>query len=253
MKSLLPLSRIAGLVSAYTLHAAVVEIEPSRDAHLNGSFPDRNYGAADSFIVGGLVTGSPNRAILAFDISAHVPAGAIINSVTLQLTDLSRSAGSESDFGLHRQMTLWTEGTGLGLGPASPGEVTWNSRAQGVEAWSVGGGLSGTDFAATASGTLNTGDGSLIFNSTASLVADVQAWLNSPAQNFGWMLLSSGETISRTARRIASREHSSAPLLTIEYTAVPEPAEVTAIMATVLVSGWSVRRVFSRRTRTSQA
>jgi hypothetical protein len=237
------------LLAALPATAVVVQITPAADAHLNAAFPDRNFGAETSFIVGGLVTGSANRALLFFDIAASVPADATINSVTLELTNVSRAPGPASDFELHRQLKSWTEGAGAGIQPAADGEVTWDSRAHNVELWDAPGGLAGTDFAAAISGDLNTGGDTLVFSSTSGLVADVQAWLDAPAGNFGWMLLSDDETSARTARRIASRESADAPLLTIDYTPVPEPAALTAATAAAAL-GFGLAR---RRGRCRQA
>jgi hypothetical protein len=38
------------------------------------------------------------------------------------------------------------------------------------------------------------------------MAADVQAWLATPGQNFGWLLLGN-ETVEGTAKSFASREH----------------------------------------------
>jgi hypothetical protein len=50
------------------------------------------------------------------------------------------------------------------------------------------------------------------------LVEDLQNWLNNPAANFGWMLISDSEGVEFTARRFASREDSvNSPILTVQY------------------------------------
>src|SRR5207244_2214967 len=54
--------------------------------------------------------------------------------------------------------------------------------------------------------------------------ADVQAWLDSPQANFGWMLKSEAEEVRFSARQFASREYSNpaaAPQLAIDYTPPP--------------------------------
>jgi hypothetical protein len=51
------------------------------------------------------------------------------------------------------------------------------------------------------------------------LVADVQAWLDNPTGNFGWLLKADEATLA-TARRYDSRENSEPtfrPALTVEY------------------------------------
>jgi spore coat protein A len=55
------------------------------------------------------------------------------------------------------------------------------------------------------------------------MVTDVQSWLNTPANNFGWLVLGD-ESASTTAKRFETRESSSPPLLTIQYTPlIPTP------------------------------
>ena len=52
------------------------------------------------------------------------------------------------------------------------------------------------------------------------MVADVQAWLDDPLTDFGW-LLRGNEGASQTARRFDSRQNSveaNRPVLTIVYT-----------------------------------
>src|SRR5207244_575593 len=61
-------------------------------------------------------------------------------------------------------------------------------------------------------------------------VNDIQTWLDNPASNFGWILISRSEEVSQTARRFGSREDiANAPQLTIEFTtsSVNTPPKVT--------------------------
>ena len=55
------------------------------------------------------------------------------------------------------------------------------------------------------------------------MVADVQAWLDNPASNFGWLMLGD-ETAIATAKRFDTRESASPPMLTIEFTPAPRVA-----------------------------
>lgn len=69
------------------------------------------------------------------------------------------------------------------------------------------------------------------------MIADVQAWLDNPAANFGW-LLRGNESAASTAKRFATREElepTFRPLLHVEY--VPEPATVMLALAAVAVLG----------------
>jgi len=53
-------------------------------------------------------------------------------------------------------------------------------------------------------------------------VADVQSWVDNPASNFGWMLMSESEDVPGTARRFGSRETSPVPTLVVTF-APPTP------------------------------
>jgi hypothetical protein len=55
------------------------------------------------------------------------------------------------------------------------------------------------------------------------MVVDVQSWLDNPAYNFGWLVLGDESTIA-TSKRFDTRESTSPPVLTIEYT---PPTEIT--------------------------
>ncbi len=50
------------------------------------------------------------------------------------------------------------------------------------------------------------------------MVSDVQSWLDNPAGNFGWLVLGD-ESASPTSKRFDTRESTTPPVLTIEYTA----------------------------------
>jgi len=71
------------------------------------------------------------------------------------------------------------------------------------------------------------------------MVSDVQGWLNSPANNFGWLLRSESELTSTTIRRFGSRNDTqNSPILTIQYTVVPEPGAASLIGLGVVLIGW---------------
>ncbi len=64
------------------------------------------------------------RALLAFDISANVPAGSTIDSATLTLTLNNVGPGVNNNMPLYRLTENWGEGTSNGSGggaPATPG------------------------------------------------------------------------------------------------------------------------------------
>jgi hypothetical protein len=96
--------------------------------------------------------------------------------------------------------------------------------------------MPGVDFvvAPSSSSYVSTLGDPIEFGSSAELVADVQSWVNNPAQNFGWMLSSQQEDLAKTARSFASRESGFGPVLLIEFIPVPEPG-VWALGAAALL------------------
>ena len=78
----------------------------------------------------------------------------------------------------------------------------------------------GGDFSGTASASAAVaGVGVYSWGSTAGTVADLQDWLDTPGNNFGWLMLGD-ESTTKTAKRFNSREHAtlcSRPVLTVEF------------------------------------
>jgi hypothetical protein len=210
-------------------HAATATLPAAADNTMFEDNPSYSGGASPFLYVGSIASGSPRRALLRFDLSG-IPAGSTVTAVTVSVT-VTKAArrAAENDLGrLHRLTAAWGEGASSGIGGsgdlATPQDATWRHRFFGnpsagvarVEWRSPGG-----DFAATPSAERNLGlGGTYVFNSTPRLVADVQAWVNNPAGNHGWMLAGS-EGTDYTARQLTSREGgtgASRPTLTVEYT-----------------------------------
>ena len=197
---------------------AVVILTPDADTGLRQGSPDNNSGISSDYIVGALAVGEVHRALLRFDLKS-IPTNAVIQQVQLTITDVSRQgAQALATFELHRVLRPWNEGTNFGYG-AAEGEVSWNSARHGQEPWELSGASGPTDARPEVSGSTGSGGQNLSFSSTTGLVADVQHWLVSPSLNYGWRLSNDRESTPRSARRLASREHSSSPpKLMIQYT-----------------------------------
>lgn len=213
--------------------AATIRLQPVADTTLIETAPDNNMGGTE-FVNAGTAgaNGARNRALYKFDLSA-IPAGSKIQSAAVTL-EVSREPGmgaESSSFALHRLLRSWGEGDkdsvesgtfGLGLS-ATEGEATWNSPfALTTNAWTFPG--ASNDFSTVvSSSTIVLGIGDFpLFNSTPEMVADVQTWLNDPAQNFGWLLKSEAESTPHTARGFGSREFAgidtnSPPYLEVEF------------------------------------
>ena len=161
------------------------------------------------------------RAVLRFDVAATIPAGATIVSARLTLEAMQSNYFGTLDVTGHRVLASWGEGSsfasagGGGGGPSTTGDATWIHRFYPSTFWTSPGG----DFA-PASFVIATPPFGLVSSpSGPATVADVQFWLDNPAQDFGWLLQSNEALLSPTARRFASREATigQKPSLTVSY------------------------------------
>ena len=243
----------------------VVELEPVADTTLIETAPNNNLGAAWFFNAGSATTGTRNHGLLRFDFTGIIPAGAVIESaqLTLSVTRQPAAGGQDSTFGLYRVLRPWGEGDkthqGTPEAPISPGlgtpagvnDATWNDRfALSGQPWTAPGAAPNEDYTSLASsvqfiqGIL---ESPYVFSSTPELVNDVQSWLDQPAANFGWMLISDAESegIPSTARSFGARENADPalrPHLMVTYTPVPEPGTAALWSVGVLGAVWLSRR-----------
>lgn len=237
---------------AASARADTVSLSPSADTALLEYFPENNFGGQIYFNSGTTQNGPRNRGLLRFDIASLIPVGSIINGVSLTMEVVGQPVDGDapSTFELHRMLRDWGEGTGSGnpptLGrPAEPGEANWTHRFAGSDqTWAAPGGLPGVDFADFGSGdtyVYGTSQSPYIWEGYEEMTGDVQGWLNNPAENYGWMLISRTEGEIFGARRFASREDSfRAPLLVIDFTPVPEPG--TAVLGGMALLWMIIRR-----------
>ncbi|MBY0312253.1 MAG: DNRLRE domain-containing protein [Phycisphaerales bacterium] len=188
-------------------------------------------GVGAHFFAGDTVRGlGARRGLIRFDIASAVPSGATITQAVLRL-NCSRNNSTVDVVTLHRVLSSWGEGisdagTPGGAGaPAEIGDATWLHRSYPTVLW----GTIGGDFDPAVSASASLADGlaavgPVVWASTPTSVANVQSWLDSPALNFGWLLL--GSNISgATAHRFDTRENPTPtvrPALTITYT-LPAP------------------------------
>lgn len=215
------------LITGATSHGAITVLNVSSDTFITERSPNNNAGGHSHVSSGTTGLGQDTRALLEFDLTS-ISVGSTINSVTLQLgVDRTPAVGSvNSNFSLHRALTNWTEGTGIGNhgSAATSGVTTWNNAMHSTVAWAGDGGQSGVDFVpAFSASTAITGLGSYSWTG-GGLVVDVQTMVNTPSSNFGWFLISDQEGTNRTARAFGSREGGNGATLTIDYTLVPEPS-----------------------------
>ena len=186
---------------------------------------------AGSYIFAGKTGSLGNRrALIHFDLSI-IPVGATITSATLTITiDKIANGGTNKPLAIHKINKDWGEGrsdagSGEGKGaPAQTNDATWINNFYPTSSW----GASGGDFDAAPSASTTVGDPQEISISgkageNPTLMANVQSWINTPSNNFGW-LLRGDESGGASALRILSRENgitSSRPTLSVTYSVLP--------------------------------
>jgi FlgD Ig-like domain len=222
--SLITISLLCSLPSLAAADAVV--IAPLKDTTVYAEDSTLSNGSGEHFFAGDNGGGSPRRGLIAFDIAAYVPAGATVDSVELTLTMSHTSPGAGARaVSLHRLLADWGEGLSDAEGnegggaPATPGDATWTFRFYNTDAWSLAGG----DFAPAASASRVVDDIGVYVWRSNEMRDDVQAWLDAPASNFGWMLVGE-EPGPQTAKRFDSVQRitpASRPALTVYYRPAP--------------------------------
>ncbi len=210
-----------------TARAEMAVVPPLRDNTLieRDEAPElRSNGAGPVLRAGrtGEGANSVRRALLAFDIAAAVPRGATVTGawLNLEVTDVPPDGVASVAVRAHRLLADWGEGDSFALGgrgaEPEPGDATWLHTFYDDAFWTTHGG----DFAATPSAARDVGStGSYTWPSTPGLVADVQAWLDAPSSNFGWIFLGD-ESARRSVRGFGSREsddESERPVLVVAW------------------------------------
>lgn len=177
------------------------------------------------------------RALLRFDLSS-VPAGSVVTSASVTLTT-TKAITEDIDMSLHKVTSDWGEGNSNAGEPGGKGatpqanDATWSRRFHNTVSWSTPGG----DFVSSPSATAMVDNFLSVPKTTwggPGILADVQSWINTPAGNFGWVLIGK-EDLAYTAFRFASRENTVAndrPKLNLTYTVIPQPAPYETWFAT---------------------
>jgi flagellar hook capping protein FlgD len=217
------LALVCALLASWLASAAAADVATIQPAGDNTLFEDTSgslsNGAGPVLFAGNNGQGLARRALVRFDVAAGVPAGAQIEGVELTLHVSNAPNAILRTFSLHRVLEDWGEGTssttsGSGA-PATANDATWTNTFWPDQLWeSIGG-----SFAPAASASQTVGDVGLYTWTDAVMVADVQTWLDQPAANFGWLVMSDEVTLN-TARRFDSRENdvvANRPTLRITY------------------------------------
>ncbi len=174
---------------------------------------------------------SIRRGLVHFNVAGSgIPSNATITGVTLNLTNVMTNNGDQT-LSLVPVLQDWGQGTSNSNSgaPATQNDATWlytfydATTPSASPTWTTPGGrFSGTVSAST----VDPGgqSGNVVSWSSAQMIADVQSWLNDPADNFGWGILGN-ESTGQSAKRLNSSESANPPQLIISYS-VPEPASI---------------------------
>jgi len=239
-RRILLLGSAASIVLGLMLQSAVGAVRsltPSKDNTLyESALGSLSNGAGQHLFAGRtevLAGALIRRGLIAFDVAGEIPAGSTILSASLTL-NMSRTnlAAGPRTVSLYRVLADWGEGTsdpfggGEGGGaPSTPGDATWIHRFFDFNFWLSSGG--DFLFAPSASSVVG-GVGFYTWGPTPSLRADVQGWLDTPASNFGWILIGDESTFP-TALRLEGQPDTNAspgacrPVLGARCSRRPDP------------------------------
>jgi hypothetical protein len=202
--------------------SAILTLTPSEDAFISEHF-DPPTGALTELVIGTQGTTADfdkNRGLVRFSDLSQIPTGATITSVRFTITVTRASFGGPvADFRLHRLLKPWNDS-----------QCSWALRLAPDVNWGEPGGQAGTDYVETSSASqMIGGPTAYTFESTPTLVDDLNQWRSQPAQNFGWLIKTVDESISHTGRRVAaSGGIAPAPTLEITYE-TEQPLQISGV------------------------
>jgi hypothetical protein len=238
---------LAGILVARPALADTATLTSAADNTLFETTDGSLSNGAGGFMFAGMTAnGVRRRALVRFDLTS-IPPGAQVTAATLTLT-MTENVSGPSVVGVRPVLDSWGEGTsdsggsattGGGAGaPSTANDATWLHRFFPNVLW----GSAGGDFSSTVSATQTVNTvGSYSWSGT-QLSSDVQAWVQNPATNNGWILLGDESSV-RTAKRFNTRENTNPttrPVLTVEFTpapTVPVPPWATAMLGLLLAGG----------------
>lgn len=217
---IIPVALIAtSIANSDTLQVAPVKDNTIFEHATNGI----SNGAGIHSFIGKTNGGLTRRTLTQFDVSA-IPPGSVVNSVEVIFTITKAPNGAQaSSAGLNLLLVDWGErfsnagNPGGGGAAAQAGDATWLHAFHSTQTWNTVGG----DYNPTVSGLATYGTSNnevMTFTSNINLIADVQLWVDTPANNYGW-IMRGDEANNQNARRMKTRENAvGSPMLVIDYT-----------------------------------
>nr|MBC7244124.1 DNRLRE domain-containing protein [Chloroflexota bacterium] len=183
------------------------------DAFLNYFSATENQGASGDLWVR---SDGWQRALMKFDLTQHIPEGVRVLSATLTIRVSNRTASYPIRLQCYHVLQPWMES-----------QVTWNNASQGVSWWG-GGGCEGSSrsegpFYQTE---VNNPAGDIV---VLDLTSAVQAWVDNPAANYGF-LLQGATVVANVTYKFASSDNLTPhyrPQLVVTYEGAPPLATPT--------------------------
>jgi hypothetical protein len=226
LTSMRSLTRIACACCLLTqLATAQVSITADRDNTIYSESGSTSNGAGEYLFLGRTNRGDLRRSLVHFDL-ASIPAGSVVTTASLVIT-CNKTGFENGGVDVYKLLKTWGEAgsnasanEGAGA-PAQAGDATWSLAffSTPASAWSAAGG----DFAPESSGSQASLGLQQVSISSSQLIADVQSWINNPAQNFGWILRGNEQT-NGSARRLVSKEsanNNDRPKLIVSFSSLP--------------------------------
>jgi Ig-like domain-containing protein len=205
-------STVATLTVIDPTLSSSVTLRPVADTSIFSS--GANPQGVATILAGTRRNGIIDRGLLRFDLSS-IPTGVAIHSAMLRLTVVRvPSFPAHSNFSLYRMLRPW--GT----------DATWANATAGAP-WSTLGGQAGVDYSTISTATrFVSGGGVYDFGPGSQMASEIQAWLENPGANRGWMLKSESESSLGSARHFGSSESAQPPQLVLQYGASLHRARV---------------------------
>ncbi len=198
------LATTAMLVCIATSAAATtLVIQPSsQDAYVTQQQPNHVFGSSPTTTRMFVQSSTPNprveRGLVQFDLSG-IPQFSTVTSAVLQINQQSAPLGNSRTHGVHKIGAAWLQST-----------VKWNTQP-------------GANLSPTSTAIVGDSKGFKSFTVTP----DVQAFVNNPTTNFGWLVRDQAENVGNQEVGYVTREEShipdipKEPILTVDYTAPP--------------------------------
>jgi hypothetical protein len=213
------------LLLAHPIGNCTSDITADRDNTVYSESGSTSNGAGEYLFLGRTNRGNIRRSLVHFDLGS-IPAASVVTTASLVIT-CNKTGFENGSVEVNKLLKSWGEAgsnasanEGAGA-PAQASDATWSVAFFGTpaSAWSVAGG----DFAPVSNGSQASLGLQQVSVSSPQLIADVQSWINNPAQNFGWMLRGEEHT-NGSARRLASKEpvnNNDRPKLIVSFSSLP--------------------------------